>query len=174
MPSGSNLMRAWYAALAAKEFPDSKVLVVMPGDTEDKSGTPLKIEQELVSRGVDPSRINFESRGTNTRSQALECARLLSADQSILLITAPENMRRTVLTFKKAGFTDISSLPAFENASEADFTYKDEELGKRPVMVPPVGRNTQIRYQVWNHLIYEVIVAREMTALLYYRLRGWI
>lgn len=174
MPGGSNLMRCWYTARAASDFPDAQVYIVMPGDREDPAGTPSKLRDELILRNVSPERIFFETVGTNTRSQALECKRKIPTPASVLLVTSPEHMRRSVLTFKKAGFAKVYALPSFENPSEADFSYTDSELGERSPLVPEVGRNTQLRYQVWNHLLYEIQIARELTALAYYRLRGWI
>lgn len=174
MPSESNLMRSWYAAAAATEYPESKVLIVMPGDTADRNSTPVKMRNELVVRGVHPEKIGYEPSGTNTRSQALECLKHIDKNVPVLLITSPENMRRTILSFRKVGFQKVNALPAFENASEADFTFVDKELGGRQGVIPDVGHNTQVRYQVWTHLKYEIIIAREMAALGYYWLRGWI
>ena len=83
-------------------------------------------------------------------------------------------MRRAVLVFKKAGFKNVNALPAFENALEADLFFKDEDLGGNKLPVPEIGNHTSVRYQFWNHLKYEILIAREMAALGYYRLRGWI
>lgn len=174
MPSESNLMRSWFAASAANKCADCKVLIVMPGDTTDWNSTPVCIKYELITRGVNPDQISFEPIGTNTRSQAIECLKHISKSTSILLITSPENMRRTVLSFRKAGFEKINAIPAFENASEADFSFIDRELGGRRGLIPDVGNNMQVRYQVWTHLKYEIIIARELAALAYYWLRGWI
>ncbi len=174
MPSESNLMRSWFASSAASDCPECEVLIVMPGDTTDISGTPAKIRTELIMRGVNSPKIRFESNGTNTRSQALECLRLVGKETPILIITSPEHMRRAVLSFSKAGFEKVNALPAFENAAEADFSFVDKELGGRQTLIPDVGQNTQVRYQVWNHLKYEILIARELAALAYYRMRGWI
>ena len=46
--------------------------------------------------------------------------------------------------------------------------------GGNKTLLPNVGSNTSVRYQFWNHLKYEIMIAREMTALTYYKLRGWI
>ncbi len=92
----------------------------------------------------------------------------------ILLVTSPEHMRRAVLAFKKVGFEKVNALPAFENAAEADFSFTDDELGGSTIMLPDVGNNINMRYQMWNHLKYEILIAREMVALTYYELRGWI
>lgn len=174
MPSESNLMRSWFAASAYRDCPGCKVLIVMPGDTTDISGTPGKMQSELISRGIDVAHILFEPTGTNTRSQALNCLKLINSHVPILLVTSPEHMRRAVLSFRKAGFKNVYGLPAFENASEADFTFDDSELGGRDTIIPGVGNNMQVRYQVWNHLKYEILIARELAALGYYFLRGWI
>jgi uncharacterized SAM-binding protein YcdF (DUF218 family) len=174
MPSESNLIRSWYTASAAAAFPDSKVIIVMPGNAGDSTDTPMKMKKELMIRGIDPKRIFFEMKGTNTRSQAIQCATLLAPDQSVWLVTSPENMRRSILCFRKVGFKKIAGLPAFENPSEADFSFRDNELGGKPTILPDVGNNLQIRYQLWNHLKYEILIARELVALTYYRLRGWI
>jgi uncharacterized SAM-binding protein YcdF (DUF218 family) len=174
MPSESNLMRGWFASKAAGSFPESKVYIVMPGDLADSLSTPVKMKDELVLRGVDPEKIRFENKGTNTRSQALNCGKLIPLKSPVLLITSPEYMRRAVLCFQKAGFEKVDALPAFENASEADFSFNDEELGGNKILVPNVGKNTAVRYQVWNHLKYEIVIVRESLALGYYKIRGWI
>ncbi|MDX8339913.1 YdcF family protein [Draconibacterium sp. IB214405] len=174
MPSQSNLMRSWYTEKAAKSFPQAKVIVAMPGLISDSLSTPQRMKAELVLRGISAESISFESKGTNTRSQALECQGLIKMQDPILLVTSPEHMRRAVLCFKKAGFEKVNALPAFENAAEADFSFTDDELGGNKTLVPDVGNNINMRYQVWNHLKYEILIAREMFALSYYKLRGWI
>lgn len=174
MPSHSNLMRSWYAAKASNKFPNARVVIAMPGKLNDSLSTPLKMEQELVLRGVNPENIDFEHKGTNTRSQALNCLQMLNSEKSVLLITSPENMRRTVMCFKKIGFLKVNAMPAFENAAEADFSFEDDDLGGNTTLVPDVGKSMNVRYQVWTHLKYEILIAREMAALFYYRLRGWV
>ncbi len=174
MPSESNLMRSWFAAKAAQSFPNARILIAMPGDTTDNRSTPQLMKAELALRGIDTGRVLFENQGTNTRAQALHCAAILDHTVPLLLVTSPEHTRRAVLCFYKAGFETVYALPAFENATEADLTYEDEELGGRKTIAPDVGQSISMRYQVWNHLKYEIIFAREMVALLYYKIRGWI
>lgn len=174
MPSESNLMRSWFTALAAENFADAEVYIVMPGDLEDSASTPSMMQAELVMRGVNPGNIRFEHKGTNTRSQALNCSQLIKTTTPVLLVTSPENMRRSVLCFQKVGFEKVYALPAFENAAEADFSFADDELGGNKTLVPDIGKNTAIRYQVWTHLKYEILIVREWLAIAYYKLRGWI
>jgi uncharacterized SAM-binding protein YcdF (DUF218 family) len=174
MPSESNLMRSWFTDKAARSFPSARVLIAMPGDTADSLSTPRLMAEELAIRGLDNKRIFFENKGTNTRAQAIYCREMLNPSEALLLVTSPEHTRRAVLCFQKTGFSAVYALPAFEHATEADLTYKDKELGGRKTIAPDVGESTSVRYQVWNHLKYEIIFAREMAATVYYKLRGWI
>ncbi len=174
MPSESNLMRSWFAGKAAQSFPEASLIIAMPGDVSDSLSTPLLMKKELVLRGVDSQKILFESEGTNTRAQALNCQKILGNSKAVLLITSPDHTRRAVLCFQKSGFEKVNALPTFENATEANLVFNDDELGGRKTAAPDVGKSIQIRYQVWNHLKYEITFAREMLALGYYKLRGWI
>lgn len=177
MPSESNLMRAFFVFKAATDAPDSKIIISIPGDISDPNSTARLVAAELVSKGIDSMRIDYEQIGTNTRSQALQLQQFHSdrlMDKSILLVSSPEHMRRAVLVFQKAGFKNINALPAFENALEANLYFKDEDLGGNKLPIPDIGNHTSVRYQFWNHLKYEILIAREMVALGYYKLRGWI
>lgn len=174
MPSESNLIRCWYTEQAAKHFKECNVMIAMPGDVSDSLSTPRLVKKELILRGILPSRMLFENNGTNTRSQAINSKKILNPTEPILLVTSPEHMRRAVLCFQKTGFEKVYALPAFENAVEADLSFNDDELGGNKTLVPDVGQSIQIRYQIWNHLKYEVLIAREIIALSYYKLRGWI
>jgi len=177
MPSESNLMRAFFVFKAATESLESQIVISIPGDPSDSNSTARLVSAELIRKGIDPQRINYEEIGTNTRSQALHLQKFNSenlTDKPILLVTSPEHMRRAVLVFKKAGFINVSALPAFENALEADLIFKDEDLGGNKLPVPDIGNNISVRYQFWNHLKYEILIARELAALGYYQLRGWI
>ena len=174
MPSQSNLIRCWYTEKAAKSFPDAQIIVAVPGDIEDSLSTPELIKKELVIRGVNPETISFEHKSTNTRAQALNCQRFIKMQSPILLVTSPEHMRRAVLCFQKVGFEKVNALPAFENALEADLSFDDDTLGGNKIMVPDIGKSINMRYQLWNHLKYEILIAREIIALIYYKMRGWI
>lgn len=174
MPSESNLMRGWFASQAARSFPEASLLIAMPGDLKDSLSTPQLMKSELILRGVKPGQVIFETEGTNTRAQALNCEKMLDTSQTVLLITSPDHMRRAVLCFQKVGFERVNALPAFENATEANLTFSDDELGGRKTVAPDVGQSIQVRYQVWNHLKYEIAFAREIMALAYYKVRGWI
>jgi uncharacterized SAM-binding protein YcdF (DUF218 family) len=174
MPSESNLMRSWFAAKAARSFPEASLVIAMPGDVSDSQSTPQLMKKEVILRGVNPNQILFENEGTNTRAQALNCQKILDTSSSILLVTSPDHTRRAVLCFQKVGFEKVNALPTFENAAEADLTFQDDKLGGRKTIAPDVGQSIQVRYQIWNHLKYEISFMREMIAISYYKLRGWI
>ena len=177
MPSESNLMRAFFVFRAASESPECRIIISIPGDTTDLKSTARLVAVELERKGIEQSRILYEELGTNTRSQALRLQQFNDeklTGKAILLVTSPEHMRRAVLVFKKAGFAHVNALPAFENALEADLVFKDDELGGNKILLPDIGSHTSIRYQFWNHLKYEILIARELVALGYYKLRGWI
>ena len=177
MPSESNLIRAYYVCEAAAESPESRIIISIPGDTADKKSTARLVAAEIIRKGIAQNRISYEEVGTNTRSQALQLQSFKGENltgKSILLVSSPEHMRRAVKTFRKAGFTRVNALPAFENALEANLLFKDKDLGGNNLPVPDIGSNISVRYQFWNHLKYEILIAREWAALGYYKLRGWI
>ena len=177
MPSESNLMRAWFVVDAARKFPESKIIISIPGNLNDSLPTRRRVANELISKGISENRILFEQHGTNTRWQTLNLrlfhGRLL-VKKPLLIITSPEHMRRSILCFRKAGFSNISAMPAFENTLEANLDFEDKKLGGNKIPGFNIGKNKTVRYQFWNHLKYEILIAREVAALGYYKLRGWI
>lgn len=177
MPSESGLMRSWYTAEVARWFTRAKIIIALPGDTMNPKSSINEMKSELVLRGVAPERIFLEDSGTNTRAQALNIFKRISQSahlqQSILIVTSPEHLYRSVLTFRKAGFIKVDGLPAFEQAIESDITFKARRLGGSK-MVPDIGDNITLRYQFWTQLHYEILVIREWLALGYYRISGWI
>lgn len=177
MPSESNLMRAYYTFQAAQQSPESKIIISIPGDTTDTKSAISLVASELIQKGIDKRRILFEAVGTNTRMEGLCIEKMVgegNLNKSILIVTSPEHMRRSVKVFRKIGFKRINALPAFERQLEASLIFKDSELGGRKILAPEIGGSITVRYQFWNHLKYEILVGRELTALGYYRLRGWI
>lgn len=203
MPSESGLMRCWYAAGAASKFPKARVILALPGDTNDPNSSINGMKNELILRGVAPERILFEDSGTNTRAEALLVKAMVQRIQSarfqvpgsesaprlrslttasgvnfadyssILLVTSPEHLYRSVLTFKKTGFLRIDGIPAFEKDLETDLAFSAKKLGGKGY-VPDVGGNITLRYKFWTHLRYEMELFREYTAIAYYWVMGWI
>lgn len=177
MPSESNLIRAYYTFQAAQQSPESKIIISIPGDTTDTKSAVSLVANELVLKGIDRKRILFEAVGTNTRMEGLCIEKMVGEgkiSKSFLIVTSPEHMRRSVKVFRKIGFKKINALPAFERQLEASLIFRDSELGGRKILAPEIGGSITVRYQFWNHLKYEILVGRELTALGYYKLRGWI
>lgn len=188
MPSESGLIRCYYAAIAGKYFTRSKIIIALPGDIFDSLSSIQLMKKELVLRGITPERIMLEDSGTNTRAQAINIRKrltiydlrftdstssLVTPHASILIVTSPEHLYRSVKTFKKAGFNRVDGLPAFEQAIESDISFNAGKLGGRKLM-PDIGENITLRYQFWSQMNYEFLVIREWLALTYYWLMGWI
>ena len=170
MPSGPELMRCDLAAQLARTYPDAKVVLLLPRDVDLAAA----MKDELTAKGVVPERISAILNGRNTREQALD----LLADsgawamRELALVSAPENMLRSLLTFRKAGFANICGNPAFDHALFDDLRYAHGRIGGK-AYVPDVSNNMDLRYDLWNRLKLEITCIREYAALAYYRLNGW-
>ena len=173
IPSESGLMRTYFASKEANKYKKSKIIISMPGDTTDTTSACYLMKKELVLRKVNPGRILFENKGTNTRSQALAVREMLKGNPSILIVTSPEHVYRTKATFKKIGFSNIFSKAAHETPVEASFLFQDDDLGGNDLIIE-IGESTQFRYQFWNHLKLQIVVFREYTAIVFYKMKGWI
>jgi uncharacterized SAM-binding protein YcdF (DUF218 family) len=177
MPSEDGLIRCYYTAFLGNKFPLAPIIIALPGDTTDSLSSPVLLRQELIMRGISINRVIFENNGHNTRQQAMkiyEQSGKKFVNQPIALVTSPEHMYRSILSFEKAGFANVQGLPTFENSIEEDNLYFNDIELKGNALVPPIGKSKQIRYQFWNHLKYEILVTRELFALGYYKLRAWI
>lgn len=177
MPSENGLMRCYYTAEYARRYPKSQVVVVIPGNLTDSADSPLMFAQELKVMGVSEERVSFENKGRNTRQQALNLAQrwqVKGTGRPVLLVTGPEHMYRAVASFEKVGFTNVTGAPTFESSVGEDMMQFDDSELKGNRNIPAIGHRPQVRYQFWNHLKYEVNVGREVFAIGYYRLKGWI
>lgn len=175
MPGESGLIRSYYAALVAKEYKEANVIIALPGDILDSNSSIRLMQKELEIRNIAPSRIILENEGKNTRDQALKVKKIIPYEKStIIIVTSPSHMRRSILTFEKIGFQNVSGVPTFDAAHDFELIFNDKELGGKNQFLPDIGNNTQIRYQFWKHLQYEIIFMRELMALGYYNLKDWI
>ena len=171
MPSGPELLRLELAARIGRKFPQAAFHVVHVDDT----ATLRLMRAELILRGIAAERIRLHGQGTSTRAQAL----LFKVEQPELLqrpmavVTAPENMYRSVGTFRKVGFGSVCGAPAFDSPLFVDLDYSLEELGGR-WLAPDVSSRIDLRYTFWNYLKLEVTCLREFVAIAYYKLNGWI
>jgi uncharacterized SAM-binding protein YcdF (DUF218 family) len=170
MPSGAELRRLHHASEWAATIPLAQVWVVHPGDTSVIGA----MERELCWRGVAKARIRRVNEGENTREQALAVHRLLAGKQPALgLVTAPENMYRSVQAFRKVGLGQVCGSAAWDHAMDHRFTYTHARIGGK-AYVPDVSGSTGLRYTFWNYLKLEITCLREYVAIAYYRVNGWI
>jgi uncharacterized SAM-binding protein YcdF (DUF218 family) len=169
MPSPDGLIRTYYGAEAAMQFPKAEIIIALPYNEGPDSLYQLDLmAKELILKGVDSARIEFEPLGFNTRSQAVNIGQrpdIYKDRMSVLIVTTPEHMYRTVKTFQKVGFVKVGGMPAFEKPVDEDKLDDKEEMK---------DVNLSFRYNMWSYLNYELLVLREYTAIVYYKLRGWI
>ena len=171
MPSGPELLRLHCAAQLAQLYPKADLVVVHPDDTM----TMRLMVDELVLRGVHATRISTLLEGGNTREQALRVKEAFPelARNAVAIVTAPENMYRTLGSFRKLGFAKVSGAPAFDHAMLVDFGYAHQKIGGK-AWVPDVSDNLDLRYTFWNYLKLEITCLREAVAIGYYRTNGWV
>jgi uncharacterized SAM-binding protein YcdF (DUF218 family) len=160
IPSGSSLLRTYYAAQYGKNLTGTTFVVALPADADPETSSVGRMRDELVLRGIPSSAIRLEYRGLNTHEQAVNVQRLLgpeALDQPILIVTSGYHMRRAVSCFRKLGFTRVAGLLASDIGAEAE-----------------IGPWGWLRYGVWTHLERGIRVLRELTALAAYKLQNWI
>jgi uncharacterized SAM-binding protein YcdF (DUF218 family) len=169
MPSPDGLIRTYYGAEAAMQFPKAEIIIALPYNEGTDSLYQLDLmAKELILKGVDSARIKYEPLGYNTHSQAVNIGKMNDVDKksmSVLIVTTPEHMYRTVRTFQKAGFANVGGIPAFEKPVDEKKLENEKEMK---------DVNLSFRYNMWSYLNYELLVLREYTAIVYYKLRGWI
>ncbi len=173
IPSESGLMRCYETAAQADRHPRARVLVAMPREPDEPEGQPGAVARELMFRGVDRSRIVQEGRGRHTREQAVNAWALVGGpgkDPALLVVSSPDHVRRSVLAFRRAGFARVAGAGAFGQDLQADLRLPDEPGST----LPNPAHSILLRYRLWENLGMELDVFRELTALLYYRVRGWI
>ncbi len=179
VPSKSGLVRAYHGAEMARLYPGAPVIVALPEDSPAMTNAAQKMRSELILRGVPEDQIVMETKGRNTREQAVNVARMINADPRdawVLVVTSPSHLKRALLSFRKAGFAYVAGLAATEESIEASVALSVPAAGAESDQGAGVGfgGNVVLRYSFWNNLAYEVDVAREVTAIVYYKIKGWI
>jgi len=160
IPSESGLMRTYHAAQRALDFPSAQVIVSLPADGDPETDDVGRMKRELVLRGIAADRILLEYQAKNTHAQALALRDMLAGeglDIPVMVVTSEFHIRRSMACLKKAGFTHISAAPARDKGIQAD-----------------LGQWTVFRYNFWGNLDCLLRFSREITAMSWYRLRGWM
>lgn len=169
MPSESNLIRLYFTAQFANHY-ETPVVLVHPKDSICQA----EMTKALTCQGIEHDRILYMTDGSNTRSQVLELREqfpdLISTP--ILVVTSPENMRRTIKCFNKVGFSAVRGASAREATVDFDLSLKKQKLDGNETI--PNVESTNMRYTFWNYFKLETTCFREYCALAYYRIKGWI
>ncbi len=174
IPGAGSLLRCYYGAAAAKAFPTAKVVIAMPAHPNDfLNSDAFEMAEIIAMYGINPGRFMFEYQGTNTYTQACETKKMLEnfEKSNILIITAPDHMYRSILTFEKCGFENVDGWPAFGTAIENDLLLTPEENEQLVIASP---RNISLRYKMWAYLKIEINLIREWLAIGYYKFKGYI
>jgi uncharacterized SAM-binding protein YcdF (DUF218 family) len=184
IPGESGLMRTFYAAQAAAQYRAAEVLVAMPLGTAQSDASRAYLD-EIHLRGVATERIRILDGGRNTREQALRLAEHF-ADRTnaacVLIVTDPEHICRTAACIRQACAEkhieiQLNARPAFPTSIEDSLVYQAADLdapAAHTQAVPDIGSSPRFRYNLWANLGYTQDALRENTAILYYRLRGWL
>jgi len=160
IPSDTGLLRTYYGAMHSISFPDASVIVALPADEAPETSSVGRMKDELVMRGVPASSILMVTKGQNTHEQVERIREILgpdSIDDSVHIVTERSHLRRSILCFRKAGFSRVFGIGTHNTGAEAD-----------------VGTGTFLRYTLWTNLQLQIRVLREMVATGMYKLRGWI
>jgi uncharacterized SAM-binding protein YcdF (DUF218 family) len=160
IPSSTGLMRTYYGAMQSISFPDATVIVALPADDVPETSSVGRMKDELVLRGVPASTILMETRGRNTHEQAEQIRAMLgpgALDEPVYVVTERSHLRRSLLCFRKAGFSRVFGVATRNTGAEAD-----------------MGSATFLRYTLWANLQLQIRVLREMIATGVYKLRGWV
>lgn len=171
MPSPDGLLRSYFAAEAANKDATAKIIIALPYNEEDSARQLNMLAHELIIRGVDSTRIEYEGQGFNTHSQAENIAVKYGdkkSSLSVLLVTSPEHMFRAVKTFMKVGFNKVGGTATFEKPP-------DKEKIKDTQNTPDTRvKDLSLRYNMWSYMNCELLVVKEYCAISYYWMKGWI
>ena len=167
MPSEDNLMRLYHTAALARHF-EIPVILVHPEDSICQT----EMTRLLRQGGIDS--ILYMTKGTNTRSQALELMTAYPelAEEQFIAVTSPEHVRRTVKCLNKVGFQNVIGKAAYPATVDFDLSLKKQKLGGHEAI--PSVESVKLRYTFFNYLKLEITCVREYLALGYYRIKGWI
>jgi uncharacterized SAM-binding protein YcdF (DUF218 family) len=97
----------------AEAWPEARIAIIDPGAPSILQA----MTDELVLRGVAFDRLTTLNLGNNTREQALVLHDHFVNSTSMALVTAPENVYRSVRSFRKGGIEHVCGVPAWDHAA---------------------------------------------------------
>ena len=112
-PSPALTRRVNAVANCLDQHPDAVIIASGgQGDNEPVSEAQC-IRDELVRRGVDPSRIRMEDRSTDTRENMLYSKALIGRDDAAVgIVTNNFHIWRSLRLARRAGFTNVHGIAA--------------------------------------------------------------
>jgi len=136
---------------------DEPILILSGGPAGlNADGTPEgeSMRATLVARGVPESRIWVEAESSDTHEQAVRVGDLLRQRgvETFILVTSPSHMRRALGAFSAEGMHPVASVASAAPAPP----------GASPFLPSAAG------------LTESELIFREVFALAYYSLRGWL
>ena len=172
MPSPDGLIRSYYTAEVALKYESAKIIIANPDEMNAKRDSSASYTYELLIRGIDSGRIQYDTLGYNTFTQAQNIAQYIlggsNSNPTILVVTSPEHMYRSVKCLQKAGIDSVGGIASFE------LPLDEEQLVKKGKLTKLEKDKLNLRYNMWSYLNYELIVMREYLAIGYYKMRGRI
>lgn len=156
--SDAGILRVWEGVRLYHNL--NEPWVIVSGGVNERIGmtTPesLPMRDILIKGGVRASQILLESASSNTFEQALNIGPMLEAQsvERFVMVTSPSHMRRAMGTFTAQG---LKPIPAPSKQHPDDF------LADRSIFLPNSEALEESRMAV-----------REIMALVYYTLRGWL
>lgn len=160
IPAESTLSRCYVAAEMAARHPQARVVIAIPSSGSSPQSPEAMMRHELELRGVDGTRIMAETKGRNTWEQSVQVAALLKPEdlhRPVMVVTSDYHMRRSRACLRQAGFTRVEGRFATDSSVNAD-----------------LGAGQAFRYTFWSAAEVLVVSLRELVALTWYQLRGWI
>ena len=172
MPSPDGLIRAYYTAEMAEKYDSAKIIIANPDEMNAIRDSSASYTNELLIRGIDSNRLHYDTLGYNTYTQVENIANLIirksNSIPSVLVVTSPEHMYRSVKCLQKAGIDSVGGTASFE------LPLDEIQLIKKGKVTKLEKDKLALRYNMWSYLNYELIVMREYMAIVYYKLRGRI
>ena len=111
-PAPDLLARLDTARQYLEKYPEAKL--ILTGGNADASGrTEAAVMRDvLTERGMPEDRLMLEDQAKSTVENFENIARMISADEPVVMISSDYHMDRAVRTAEKAGFTHVMRLPA--------------------------------------------------------------
>ncbi len=111
-PTDDLLARLDTAQAYLEAYPEAQ-LILTGGNADESGRTEADVMRDLLTeRGVPENQLILEDQAKTTKENFANIARMLPAEESVVLISSNYHMDRAVQTAKNAGFSHLMRLPA--------------------------------------------------------------